>query len=66
MKPTKCSVWRYIGPDVDMCPKGQLHLVVLSHANEVITIGLPYGNCGSWLGTPELFAQHFEFFRDKL
>ncbi len=62
MKPELQSVWQYIGPRVEGCPHGQLHVVVYSKAVEVITAGMPYGLGGGWLGSSELFNEHFKHY----
>lgn len=61
MKPTCESIWSYIGPEANGCPSGQLHMVRYSTEKEVITIGLPYGHGGTWLGTAKDFAEQFKF-----
>lgn len=58
--PTVNSVWRYIGPSLETPPM-QLHKVIFAKPAEVITIGLPFGRGGTWLGPAQLFAKEFEY-----
>lgn len=66
MKPTINSLWKYLGPGsapshYDIAPRGQIHKVIYSHADEVITIGIPAGRGGTWLGPAADFQSSFTY-----
>jgi hypothetical protein len=66
MKILKDSIWQYVGPQTNGVPHGQLHKVAISKPDEVVTIGIPLGTGGSWLGPTPLFLNHFVFKYEKL
>lgn len=55
------QIWQYDGPSDGTAVRGQLHKVAQSYPTEVITIGLPYGSGGSFLGNAEQFLKDFQF-----
>lgn len=64
--PKKDTIWQYCGPQLSGVPHGQLHKVVMSNTQEIVTIGIPYGTGATFLGDPKTFREQFSFKYDQL
>lgn len=58
--PEKNTLWKFISQAPD-CPPHQVHLVVMTSKAEVVTIGMPYGHGGTWLGSPAELQKQFVY-----